>query len=118
MIRAGSQLCPPLVDRAIHVGPLSIFSFFSLFSPAEPDRFQTAYTRYGSRGSAVIDSLSSPTVSSVSRARTAGSLHVRPPSSDRLARMAWSASLWLNDRLIACAMPSGPNDTQGSVARS
>src|SRR5262245_12898050 len=47
-----------------------------------------------------------------------GSLHVSPPSVERLARTALTLSSALNERLTWYAVPSGPKDTHGSDARS
>ena len=56
-----------------------------------------------------------------SRISVAGSLHVRPPSVDRLASTALDDPMAnvspLNPIAIWYAMPSGPIVTQGSLAR-
>jgi hypothetical protein len=43
---------------------------------------------------------------------------VAPPFVDRTAATALSLLVWLNEMLIAYAIPSGPTETQGSEARS
>jgi hypothetical protein len=64
----------------------------------------------------VIDSLSSPPVSSA--VISTGSLQVSPPSVDLEARMAFRSSKTSKLSEIAYSVPSGPNETHGSEARS
>ena len=59
-----------------------------------------------------------PSARGLSKRRTAGSLQVCPPSVERLARTALRGVLLSNEIEIACSVPVGPNDTQGSDARS
>ena len=59
-----------------------------------------------------------PSARGLSNRRTAGSLHVAPPSVERLARTALRGVLLSNEIEIACSVPVGPNDTHGSDARS
>ena len=67
--------------------------------------------------SAVIDSLSLKNRRSLSSIRTAGADQVAPPSAERLARTAVVKPFGSNESEIAWAMPLGPNETHGSLAR-
>src|SRR6476646_11841808 len=108
---AGSQDCPPSIVRANHDGPLPFWS----------SRSHVAYANPAVSGSAVSDSLSLKGATP-SRISVAGSLHVRPPSVDRLARTALDEFVAnvspVNAMPIWYAMPSGPIDTHGSLARA
>src|SRR5918999_2918239 len=83
-------------------------------------RFQTAYATPARVGWAVTDSLSlkwTKPLASDLMVRTRR--HVRPPSTDVAAVTAFRAvPASLNDKATAYARPSGPMETQGSVARS
>src|SRR5439155_22953195 len=116
-MRAVSQLFPPSVLRLNQAGPLAVGEFGLLNSVR---RSQTAYTSEASFGSAVIDPLSSASVASLSTCSPAGALHVRPPSLDRLARMARRAPPPETLKVSAswCVVPSGEMLAQGSLARS
>ena len=98
-----------------------IWAVRSALSLGKRLRSQTAYTVFGSTGSAVIDSLSLKPGPSVKpetlRARVVGSLHVSPPSVDLLTRTAETVKSALAERLIWYASPFAANVTQGSDAR-
>ena len=65
----------------------------------------------------MIDSLSLKKRRSSSRISVAGADHVAPPSVDRLARTVVKKPFGSSARAIAWAVPDGPIDTHGSVAR-
>src|SRR6478672_6167855 len=111
MGRADSHERPPSVVRANHDGPL----------PPGSSRSHVAYANPGVTGSAVMDSLSL-NGETPSRISVAGSLHVRPPSVERLASTALDEPganvAPLNAIALWYAMPSGPIVTHGSLARA
>jgi hypothetical protein len=111
--RAGSHT-PPVV-RANQVGPVPI-GLLGWVCPVS--RSHTAYTRPGSIGSAVIASLSLNTSGSLSARSTVGSLHVSPPSLDRLATIALRGDIESNTSATWNTVPSAAIVTHGSVARS
>src|SRR6266540_2429620 len=128
MFRAGSQVTPPSVVRENQIGSRNVRVLIapSMLAREVPlgstNRSQAAYAYPALSASAVTDSLSlnanATSRSPESRIIVHGSLHVSPPSVDRLARTALTLSRALNDRATWYAVPSAPNDTQGSDARS
>src|SRR6267143_4427324 len=114
MLRAASQLRPALVVRANQAGPRASGESWTSCSVSLS---QTAYARDELCGSAVIDPLSSANFGLVSPWSACGALHVRPPSDERLARMARLPPLAPTSNASArwCAVPSGAMLTQGSL---
>src|SRR5215210_6100909 len=127
IFRAGSQLSPPSVVRLNHAGPRKATLFSNALGGAlspggDTSRSHTAYTKSESCGSAVRLFLSLSTFGFSSRLSVMGSLHVTPPSVDRITSMAFGyvpnpPGFVSTDRLIRYMSPLGATSTQGSDAR-
>ena len=141
--RAVSQVRPPSVVRERNVGPtVQTGAALAAKAPATAGwssnsgawrgalaaphgtieiRSHTPYAKPGSRGSAVMEFLSSTgTVGSLAESSiwSRRFCQVRPPSTDVTAATPLWLSLALNTRPWLYALPSGPIETHGSDARS
>jgi hypothetical protein len=128
ILRAGSQLVPPLVVRENHTSPVNAREFSNAGSLRFPlggelSRSQTAYTKLELFGSAVIEFLSLRTLGLSSRRSVTGSAHEAPWSVERITSTALGevrnpAGLVSTDRLNRYAVPFGEIAIHGSDARS
>src|SRR4029453_220441 len=109
MFRAGSNVTPPSAVSENQIGSRNEREWIrpSMLSREVPlgvtNRSQAAYAYFAVSGSAVTDSLSlnayATSRSPESRRIVHGSLHVSPPLVDRLARIALTLFVALNERL-------------------
>src|SRR5437763_9278689 len=109
MACAGSKLAAPLTVRLKKLGSVKS----GLVRSGWNARSHTAYTRFGSVGSAVMDSLSLNARGSVSRMTVRIGPHWWPPSRDLDTRTAFVGLLSLKDRLMKYESPLGADVTHG-----
>src|SRR5712692_8544570 len=95
MRRGGAHVAPSSVVRENHAGDERRTCWLA---SVKIYRLQIAYAKPARVGSAVMESLSWPTVGSVSNIKVVGSVQVSPPSVERTTSVPWLALEALNDK--------------------